>query len=270
MRAETMPAPAGRPRSATIRCAGLALAAWASFGIPASAADPDVLWQIVSQKCVPNQQQRHEPAPCEKVDLTRGVERGHAVLKDIDGDTQFLLIPTARVPGIESPALLMPDAPNYWAPAWAARRYVLARAHRRLPRDAIGLAINSAKGRSQNQLHIHVDCVRPDLRRYLARHSAGLSPRWSPLGVAFDGHRYLARRLDSGDLRGTDPFRVLARDQAAARADMGNWTLVAVGTKPRGFVLLAGHVDPATHDDASGDELLDHSCALAHSAAGGR
>ncbi len=240
------------------------------------------MWQIVSQKCVPNQQQRHEPAPCEKVDLTRGVERGHAVLKDIDGDTQFLLIPTARVPGIESPALLMPDAPNYWAPAWAARRYVLARAHRRLPRDAIGLAVNSAKGRSQNQLHIHVDCVRPDLRRYLARHSAGLSPRWSPLGVAFDGHRYLARRLDSRDLHGVDLFRVLrdlhgvdlfrvlARDQAAARADMGNWTLVAVGAKQGGFVLLAGHVDPATHDDASGDELLDHSCALARSPAGGR
>ena len=267
MRAETMPVPAGRPSSATIRCAGLALAAWAAFGIPASAADPDVLWQIVSQKCVPNQQQHHNPSPCQKVDLTRGVERGFAVLKDIDGDTQFLLIPTARVSGIESPALLMPDAPNYWAPAWTARRYVLARAHRRLPRDAIGLAVNSMKGRSQNQLHIHVDCVRPDLRRYLARHSVRLSRRWSPLGVAFDGHRYLARRLDSGDLHGIDPFRVLARDNPAARADMGNWTLVAVGAKPRGFVLLAGHVDPATNDHASGDELLDHSCALARSPA---
>jgi CDP-diacylglycerol pyrophosphatase len=270
MRAETMPALAGRPRSATIRCAGLALAVWASFGIPASAADPDVLWQIVSQKCVPNQQQRHAPAPCEKVDLTRGVERGFAVLKDIDGDTQFLLIPTARVPGIESPALLMPDAPNYWTPAWAARRNVLARAHRGLPRDAIGLAVNSAKGRSQNQLHIHVDCVRPDLRRYLARHPVRLARRWSPLDVAFDGHHYLARRLDSRDLHGVDPFKVLARDNPAARADMGNWTLVAVGAKQGGFVLLAGHVDPATHDDASGDELLDHSCALARSPAGGR
>src|SRR5260370_20469646 len=227
MRAETMPAPAGRPRSAPIRCAVLALAAWAAFGIPASAADPDVLWQIVSQKCVPNQQQHHNPSPCQKVDLTRGVERGHAVLKDIDGDTQFLLIPTARVSGIESPALLMPDAPNYWAPAWAARRYVLARAHRRLPRDAIGLAVNSAKGRSQNQLHIHVDCVRPDLRRYLARHSAGLSPRWSPLGVAFDGRRYLARRLDSRHFHAVDLFTLLAPHQPAARPPIRNSTLLA-------------------------------------------
>ena len=31
--------------------------------------------------------------------------------------------------------------------------------HRTLPRDDIALAINSATARSQNQLHIHVDCL---------------------------------------------------------------------------------------------------------------
>jgi CDP-diacylglycerol pyrophosphatase len=241
----------------------LALAACAIYGVPASAADPDVLWNIVSQKCVPDQQQRHDPSPCEKVDLTHGVERGYVVLKDLTGATQFLVIPTARVTGIESPALLMPGAPNYWAPAWKARRFVFARAHRRLPRDAIGLAVNSTQGRSQNQLHIHVDCIRPDLRSYLGRHAARLTRQWSALGVAFDGHRYLARRLDSRELHGVDPFDVLAHGIPAARDDMGNWTLVAVGAKPRGFVLLADHVDQATNDDASGEELLDHSCALA-------
>jgi CDP-diacylglycerol pyrophosphatase len=43
---------------------------------------------------------------------------------------------------------------------------------------------------------------------------------------------------------------------------MGNWTLVVVGM-PRGFVLLAGHVNPATNDPGAGEELLDHDCALA-------
>jgi CDP-diacylglycerol pyrophosphatase len=267
MRAKTMPVRAGCRSSGTIRCAVLALAACTAFAVRASAADPDVLWRIVSQKCVPNQQQHHDPAPCQRVDLMRGIERGYAVLKDIEGDTQFLLIPTARVTGIESPALLMPDAPNYWAPAWKARRYVLERAQRRLRRDEIGLAVNSVKGRSQNQLHIHLDCIRPDLRRYLARHSARMSRHWSALRVAFDGHRYLARRLDSEDLHGVDLFRLLVRDIPAARADMGDWTVVAVGAKPHGFVLLADHADPATHDDASGEELLDHTCALARSLA---
>jgi hypothetical protein len=104
-----------------------------------------------------------------------------------------------------------------------------------LRREEIGLAVNSMQGRSQNQLHIHIDCIRLDLRRYLARHSAGLSRRWSALRVAFDGHHYRARRLDSRDLHGVDPFRVLAGDILAARADMGNWTLVAIGAKPRCF-----------------------------------
>jgi CDP-diacylglycerol pyrophosphatase len=246
-----------------IRVAALALAAVALGLTPARAADPDALWKIVSGQCVPNQQQHQNAAPCAEVDLTGGVGRGHVVLKDLVGNTQFLVIPTARVTGIEDPALLAPNAPNYWAPAWGARFYVFARAHRELPRDAVGLAVNSTQGRSQNQLHIHVDCVRPDLRRYLARRARRIGQRWADLGETVNGHRYLAIRLVSGDLAGVDPFVVLARNIPAARQHMGNWTLVAVGM-PHGFVLLAGHVNPATHDPGSGEELLDHDCALAN------
>jgi len=245
-----------------IRLAALAFATAALSPAPARAADPDALWKIVHDQCVPNEQQHHVAAPCAEVDLTGGAERGYVVLKDLNGNTQFLVIPTARVTGIEDPALLAAKAPNYWAPAWIARFYVFARAHKELPRDAIGLAVNSTKGRSQNQLHIHVDCVRPDLRRYLARRAVRMRERWADLGEAIDGHRYLAMRLDSRDLAGVDPFEVLARNIPAARQHMGNWTLVAIGM-PRGFVLLAGHVNPATNDPGSGEELLDHDCALA-------
>jgi len=229
---------------------------------PAPAADPDVLWKIVHNQCVPNAQQRQNPAPCEEVDLTAGVERGHAVLKDLVGNYQYLVIPTARVTGIEDPALLVAKAPNYWAPAWIARLYVFARAHRELPRSAIGLAVNSVNARSQNQLHIHVDCVQPDLRRYLARHAGGMRERWADLGEPYNGHRYLAMRLDSRDFAGVEPFKLLAAGIPVARQHMGNWSLVAVGM-PRGFVLLAGHVNQATSDRGSGEELLDHGCALA-------
>jgi CDP-diacylglycerol pyrophosphatase len=263
MQASSLGASARRRRSGILWCAALALAVSTAAGPTASAADPDILWKIVHDKCVPDQQQHHKPAPCQRVDLQAGAERGYAVLKDIKGDTQFLLIPTARVTGIESPLLLAPHAPNYWAPAWAARRYVFSRAHKWLPRTAISLAVNSAQGRSQNQLHIHVDCVRPDLRTYLAEHAASLSQSWSDLGTTFGGHHYVARRLDSRDLRGVDPFDLLADGIATARDDMGNWTLVVVGMAPRGFVLLAGHVDPGSNDNGSGEELQDHGCALA-------
>src|SRR5271169_3668763 len=82
------------------------------------AADPDALWKLVHDKCVPDQQQNDDPAPCAVVDQREGDAKGYAVLKDLVGATQYLLIPTARVPGIESPLLLAPEAPNCFADAW--------------------------------------------------------------------------------------------------------------------------------------------------------
>jgi CDP-diacylglycerol pyrophosphatase len=39
-------------------------------------ADPDVLWKLVHDKCVPDQQQRGDPAPCALVDLREGNAKG--------------------------------------------------------------------------------------------------------------------------------------------------------------------------------------------------
>ena len=83
--------------------------------------DPDALWKLVHDKCVPDQRQNDNPAPCAVVDLREGDATGYAILKDLVGATQYLLIPTARVPGIESPLLLTPEAPNYFADAWRER-----------------------------------------------------------------------------------------------------------------------------------------------------
>jgi CDP-diacylglycerol pyrophosphatase len=63
------------------------------------------------------------PQKCVDVDPSGGF----AVLKDINGIAQYLLIPTARVGGIESPDLLTPGSPNYWRAAWEARRFVEAK-----------------------------------------------------------------------------------------------------------------------------------------------
>ncbi len=84
---------------------------------------------------------------------------GYAMLKDLVGIAQYLLIPTARVSGIESPLLLESDAPNYWRDAWASRTYVEAKLGCTLPRDEMSLATNSASRRTHNQLHIHIDCL---------------------------------------------------------------------------------------------------------------
>jgi CDP-diacylglycerol pyrophosphatase len=216
-----------------------------------STANPNALWQIVDGQCVPDQQQNHAPTPCALVDLA---DR-YAVLKDIVGDTQFLLIPTARVSGIEDPEILAPDAPNYWQAAWQARRFVDERAHRELPRDDISLAINSVDDRSQNQLHIHVDCVRADVQAALRERADAIGTGWAPFPVKLAGHDYMAMRIDHPDLTHANPFLLLADGIPGARADMGRYTLVVVG-QPDGFVVLAGH--------GWGEGLQDHKCALAH------
>ena len=162
--------------------------------------------------------------------------RRYAVLKDQSGATQVLVIPTTRVTGIESPALLDPAAPNYWADAWQARHDVEQFAHREIPREDIALAVNSGYARSQDQLHIHVDCIRPDVRdaEYAMDHRpkvGGWTSRWSAIATAM---RSPARTW------ATQPVRCAGRPWP--RADMGLETLVwpaVFEDGSPGFILLS-------------------------------
>lgn len=63
----------------------------------------DVLWKFVSQQCVPEMEKNHRPAPCEKVDLAAG----YVLFKDRVGPLQYLLMPVAKISGIESPGCLI-------------------------------------------------------------------------------------------------------------------------------------------------------------------
>jgi CDP-diacylglycerol pyrophosphatase len=257
---------------AMLRGFAAAFAACAAFVCLAAAAQEqlttrDVLWVVVHDKCIPDELQKHDPNPCVRVDLDDGVEKGFVVLKDIWGNTQFLLIPTARIPGIESPAILAPDAPNYFADAWDARTYIDAALGHKLPREDIGLAINSAVGRSQDQLHIHVDCVRPDVQAALQEEAPTIGNHWAPLDVQLSGHHYQAMWVAGERLGANNPFRLLAEGLPGAAQDMGDRTLVVIGSSrangAAGFIVLEDQVDQENHDKASGEELLDHSCTIA-------
>ncbi len=224
-----------------------------------AAADPNALWTIVHDQCVPDEQARADPAPCALVDLGEG----YAVLKDLVGATQFLVIPSERISGIESPELLEPGAPNYFAGAWRARTYVDDRAGVSLPRDWMSLAVNSANARTQNQFHIHIDCVRADVREAISRHIGEIATNWAPFPDPLAGHPYLAMAVDADDLNTVNPVALLADKAAGAREDMGSQTLVVVGAYLRdgrpGFILLAGHADAAAGVPGSGEELQDHA-----------
>ena len=221
-------------------------------------ADRMALWNIVSGACVPAHKDGAAlPPPCLEVDGAT------AVIKDRNGVAQLLAIPTARVTGIEDSAILKPDAHNYFAAAWAERglmrRYLPAAPER----EGLVISINSAFSRSQDQLHLHVDCLRADVKTTLVAYAPHLDGQWRPMTEALAGRKYWARRVDSPDLAGVDPFRLLA-DEMPDRGDMGHWTLAAVPLafdgKP-GFVLLADRAELLGGGHA--EDVADHECGIA-------
>ena len=254
---------------------------WILAAAPQTLGPRDALWIIVHDDCVPDQLHNHNPDPCARVDLDGGVgpgrhepRRNGRLGQESDENRprvrHYLLIPTARISGIESPLILAPDAPNYFAEAWGARTYLDDALHQTLPREDVALAINSAPGRSQDQLHIHIDCVDPDVQAALRGRAASIGVHWAPLDVAFSDHHYWAMWVPGERLGANNPFRLLAEGLPGAAQDMGDRTLVVVGSTradgTQGFVILEDRVDRAHDDTAHGEELMDHSCRVAASA----
>ena len=117
--------------------------------------NPDALRKIVLQQCVPNQQQHQNPAPCAEVNL----KGGYVLFKDRNGPLQYLLMPTYRINGTESPLLLNPLTPNFFWQAWQGREIMSQHRGSAVSDDAVSLTINSRSGRTQNHFHIHISCL---------------------------------------------------------------------------------------------------------------
>ena len=249
-----------RPRHLFILALGAAIVA-AGCSVLAGA-DPNALWQIVNLDCVPAARTTNKTGVCATVDLP-----GHyALLRDRAGVAQHLLIPTDRISGIESPVLLTPDAPNYWADAWNARRYVeatLNQAQRApLADDQIGLEINSAMRRSQEQLHIHIDCMRSGATSALARHRSDPPRTWTWDTV--DGTRYRIMRVP-GPRFDFNPFDLVAGDHASPDF-MAEQTIFVTGAGPSATDTGWFVVNSSLGTDGgtgSAETLLDHRCEAA-------
>jgi CDP-diacylglycerol pyrophosphatase len=219
----------------------------------------DSLRQIVQDLCVVNWSQHHEAAPCERVYLadSHTGNSGYAVLADRKGGAHYLLIPTQTMTGIDSRELLDPDAPNYFAEAWHARDLITRYVGHAVGRTAIGLAVNTPRSRSQDQFHIHIECLRPDVADSLGAAAGRLTETWAPVNVA--GSMYDGIRINGEGLDGANPFELLAGLKPDVRRHMGDYTLLVAGmqfSNGPGFVLLTG-------TGPTGELLLDSSCAVA-------
>ncbi len=227
-----------------------------------AASQRNVLWRVV-QTCVATHDLTGLAFPCLAVDTTGGAERGFAVLRAPFDKSHIVVSPTVRTIGIEAERLRGPAAADYFADAWAARHFATEGLARPPERADLALAVNSRLGRSQDQLHIHVDCIRPKVRQALADQASDLDTRrWTRIAVMPRAPRYWALALQTADLGGINIFDLVANGLSITPADMDDTTIVVVGTagaKP-GFVVLARQRIQNSSDEAHGEALMDHSC----------
>jgi CDP-diacylglycerol pyrophosphatase len=223
-------------------------------------ASRDRLRFIAQEQCVPHWQAEHDPGPCVSVTL-RGkgpAADGFVVLADRKGGAHFLLIPTRTISGIESPEARAHGALNYFESAWEAREVLTGVAGHGVPRGAVGMAVNQVHSRSQDQLHIHLSCLRRSVYETLHTQASLIGNRWSPLNM--NGFEYQAIRVMGRNLSARNPFEVLADRLPGAKNAMGDFTLLVAGMEFKegpGFALVAGSSVPGA------ELMLDSSCEVA-------
>ena len=206
---------------------------------------PDALWTRV-EACAAEA----KPTPqC----LTHSQIHRYVVLRD-DVSTKtfgYLLSPTGRVTGIESPRIFTMPILDFWQYAWhEAARYV------KRPHAQIGLAINSLMSRRHNQLHIHLTCAKATVIEALAK--TKVTNEWQPTPFLTLGKStFNVRSVESlsGD---NSPFKLVA-EIPGAKDNMKDQTIVVVGATSGGYYVLDN--DARSGASAAAEALLDESCS---------
>jgi CDP-diacylglycerol pyrophosphatase len=219
----------------------------------------DAYQQIVQNQCVANWLQHNNPSPCEKVFLAdaKADSIGYALLGDPDGGAHYLLIPTQTMTSTGSGELLDPNLPNYFAEAWHGRDLLSKFVGHAVPMTDVGLVVATPAARTQNQFHIHIECLRQDVVDALKVTADKVTDVWSPVTVA--GLPFQAVRLSVQGLEVSNPFELVASLSPDARHHVANYTVVIAGVQYQsgpGFIVLTG-------TGPSGDLLLDSGCVVA-------
>ena len=230
----------------------------AGVGFWLKAGNPNALRHIVLDQCVPGQMQNRNPSPCALVKT----EAGYVVFKDRNGPLQYLLMPTYHIKGTESPLLTEAQTPNFFWLAWQSRHFMSMKRGSNVPDSAVSLTINSPTGRTQNHFHIHISCLRPDVREKLNASQGQISTQWLPFPGGLEGNEYLARRVTEAELVKRSPFMMLAEELPEARDHMGRFALAMAQQADGSFILLATERNLLTFNLASAEELQDHQCTI--------
>jgi CDP-diacylglycerol pyrophosphatase len=195
--------------------------------------------------------------PCFRVEDRGEVNSRHAILRPTLSQTHFVLAPLAMVVGIEDPALRGAAGGAIWAAAWKARRHVAHAVGDAVDVNAIGLAVNSKGARSQDLLHIHIDCIKPRVIDRLGQFSNLAGGGWAPSNVALERNPLFVMHVGASAASSLNPFAELLKLPPSMHG-----ASVAGLPDGQGGLLLFAFTDPVR----GAEELLDHSCAIANRA----
>ncbi|SQH15434.1 CDP-diacylglycerol pyrophosphatase [Providencia heimbachae] len=213
----------------------------------------DALWNIVSQQCVPLQHTKQQPASCLKVDTSNQ----YVLFEDRNGPLHNLVIPTNKITGIESPLLLAENTPSYFSLAWQERADLSRGLNKTIPEELLAVAVNSQYGRSQDQLHIHIACLKKDILEKLNDQQSVITSNWTEFPIKLEGHHYLAKRITTYSI---NPFKLLQEYALQHDDNIGHFGLAMVQLKDGSLVLLANRMDLWDLNLGSAGEILDYQC----------
>jgi CDP-diacylglycerol pyrophosphatase len=254
----------GIPRLALISAAVLACISHHACG-QVSAAGPPSLEAHPANSCVvaPSPNSLWSLAQCcsRTPDSNPGCreynpEDKYIILKDNSPrkPAAYLIIPTFPVTGIDDRQIFLPPIIDFWQYGWRHGQYLIGK-----PAAQIALAINSARGRTQNQLHIHIACVLPTVAQALARDAdkIGTNPA-TAVRTALGPGDHIYRVIKTTQLSGAaSPFNLVAT-MPGARADMGNQSIAVVGSPTPGNYYILG-TSGGDGNPGTAEELLDQS-----------
>jgi CDP-diacylglycerol pyrophosphatase len=182
----------------------------------------------------------------------------YVIIKDnaLTKPEAFLLIPSQKVTGIEDKRIFLPPFLNLWANAWDQSERYPGWGDRR-----IGMAINSAHARTQDQLHVHISCINPRVAQILDE-KAAQATEGKPLPYSIQlppaNNTYAVSTVD--DLTdGESPFQIAS--QVSGMGDMANKSIAVVKSKLPGryFVLTTAYQNGK---GGAAEELLDQRCTM--------
>jgi CDP-diacylglycerol pyrophosphatase len=238
-----------RRRTALVAAAlvGSAVVAYAT-----DIASRHALFEVV-RMCVADKTTTGAPFPCLDVNLAEGRERGFIVLRPPIGRPDTILSPTRAIVGLEDPQLQAPDAPNYFALAFNARRWLAGAP----AGERIGLGVNSAIARSQDQLHVHIGCVKANFADELREGAAGPPGTWFRARDMGRGLEVWTYRTGVADWNAIEPFRLL-KSLVGDAAAMKRVTLTA--SLVRGELVVAALRSRPHGWYAAAEDVIDGSC----------